>query len=92
MTYRQVPHPESCARVGSRELGGHCLVCGFDVAPFAGIGIEATRVICRGPDCVREFSQSTQGFRLHWASLAAKHLSPFGDHGCRHWVEAIKSR
>lgn len=36
-----------CHRRGTMQLGGHCVYCGFDVAPYACVQYDDDIVICR---------------------------------------------
>ena len=88
MNYHRVTFPDHCRRFGTVELGGHCLVCGFDVNPWAGkeVGLapedyEAQVIVCGVGDCFLEFYRALPAQRLFWASREAKHISSFGDHG-----------
>jgi len=42
-----------CKRVGFVRSGGHCAVCGFDVAPGEGIRVDPTHIACHDPKCRR---------------------------------------
>lgn len=97
MEYQRVDRPESCSRIGTLDLGGHCLVCGFDVNPWAGkeVGLAplcggAEVILCGYGECFLAFWRAVPVQRLEWLGKKARHLSPFGDHGCRKLVDRGK--
>ncbi len=67
-----------CTRGGDTRSGGHCLVCGFDVFPWAGTEVEGGHIVCSPfkPSCLREYLMVPQCIRNYWKTLPAYLLVP----------------
>lgn len=85
--FKRVALPDSCRRRGTQNLGGHCLMCGFDVSPYACLEVEEGIVVCRG-GCDADYFNTPPALRQYKRGLPARHLSAFGDHGCRRYYAA----
>ena len=40
-----------CRRVGFVRVGGHCLICGFDIPPYAGVHAGKEWITCADRKC-----------------------------------------
>ena len=66
----------NCRRIGTARTGGHCLICGYDIAPYAGIVIGPEWIVCAsGGTChaqatvytAKEFEEYRNGYVRHYS-------------------------
>lgn len=83
--HNRVPNPDECTRTGTYLTGGHCLMCGIDLPPYRGMGVDWDTIICTSHKCYEAYYNHIS--RRGWCMYQpARHHSKFGDHACyTHW-------